>query len=418
MARTFVIGAGIIGATTALYLARAGEDVTLFDSQAEAGLETSFANAGLLSPNSCGPWSSPGTPAVLLKWLGREDVPLTLRPRAIPGLGLWGLQFVANCRAGKYQSSSEIMTRLAHRSFEEMESLLETHLVDAQIWRGGHLEVFRGEGASLKAEQAMKFLLGLGGSVEFLDAEGCLAREPSLEPIRQEIRAGLWLKDEAWGDARRFAAASGVAAAALGATFRRGCTIDRIEVSGGAARAVHTNGERLAADRIVICAGPYSAKLLRPFGVRLPIAPVKGYSMTLMKEEIGFLPELPVIDELEHIAVTPLGDRLRIGGTVEFDGFNTAIDPGRITNLKKAVKALYPQMKLPSNVNAWCGMRPMTSDGLPYIDATAVTGLFINTGHGACGWTLACGSAELMAGIVTGRTSPASSPFRLNRSVW
>lgn len=418
MVGTIVIGAGIIGTTTALYLARAGEEVTVLDSQPEAGRETSYANGGLLAANSTLPWSSPGTPGLLFKWLGREDVPLTLRARAIPGLGLWGLQFLANCRKSKYLRTSEALTRLGQKSLEEMNVLLEGNLVDAQIWRGGHLEIFRGPQAAMKAKQAMHFLRGLGGEIDYLDAAGCVALEPTLEPIRTEIGAGLLLKKDAWGDARQFSAASATGAARLGVSFRYGCTVDHLEVDSGKVRAVHADGQRLAAERVIICAGPHSVRLLKPLGIYLPISPVKGYSLTLMKEYIGFLPQVPILDEFERIAVTPLGDRLRVAGTVEFDGYNSAIQPGRIINMKNALKKLYPRLNLPHEINAWCGLRPMSADGLPFIDASDITGLYLNTGHGAVGWTLACGSADLIAGIVTGRITPGSSPFRWKRNIW
>ncbi|HVZ02077.1 MAG TPA: FAD-dependent oxidoreductase [Dongiaceae bacterium] len=418
MAGTIVIGAGIIGATTALYLARAGESVTVIDSRPEPGLETSYANGGLLAANSCLPWSSPGTPGLLLKWLGREDVPLTLRPRAIPGLGLWGLRFLANCRKGKYRRTSAALTRLAQESLVQMDAVLEAGLVDAEIWRGGHLEIFRGPEAARRAEDTKRFLEGLGAEVDRLDPAACLALEPSLEPIRGGIGAGLLLKNDAWGDARLFAAASAAGAARLGVRFKYGCAAGRLEVDRGKVCAVHADGQRLAADRVVVCAGPYANRLLGAIGLRLPISPVKGYSMTLRKEDIGFLPRLPVLDEFERITATPLGDRLRVAGTVEFDGFNPALRPGRVANLRNAFKRLYPGVTLPREINAWCGLRPMSADGLPFIDAAGIDGLYLNTGHGAVGWTLACGSADLITRIVTGKAPRGASPFRLNRRYW
>lgn len=418
MAGTIVVGAGIVGTTTALYLARAGEEVTVLDNRPAAGLETSYANGGLLAANSALPWSAPGTPGLLMKWLGREDVPLTLRPSAIPGLGLWGLRFLANCRKGKYRRTALALTRLGQASLEELNGLLDGNLVDAKIWTGGHLEIFRGPHAVEEAGRSKRFLEDMGAETELLDARGCVALEPTLEPVRSRIGAGLVLKKDAWGDARLFSAATADGAGRLGVDFRYDCRVDRIEAEGGRVRAVHANGQRLAADRVIVCAGPHSPGLVKPLGVSLPIAPVKGYSMTLMKEDIGFLPGMPVLDEFERMAVTPLGDRLRVAGTVEFDGFNGEIRPGRIANLTNALKRLYPDLTMPREINAWCGMRPMSADGLPFIDAAPVGGLFVNTGHGAVGWTLACGSARLIADIVTGREKAGSSPFRLGRSIW
>jgi D-amino-acid dehydrogenase len=418
MARTIVIGAGIIGTTTALYLARQGLEVTVVDSRPEAGLETSFANGGMLAANSTLPWSSPGTPQLLFKWLGKEEAPLLLRLRAIPGMGAWGLRFLANCREAKYRATSAALTRLGQKSLEEMTALLDQGIVKAEVWQGGFLDLFKGPGAKADAEAYARFLESMGAEVDRLDPAACVALEPSLAPVESTIGAGLLLKNDRWGDARRFTAATAEAASRAGVTFRYGVPVSRIELDRARVMAVHLGQERIAAERVVVCAGPFSARLVRTYGIDLPIAPVKGYSITLMKDDIGFLPNRPVADEFQHIVATPLGDRLRVAGTVEFDGYDRTIRPGRIENLKNGLKRLYPDLAMPQEVHPWCGLRPMAADGLPVIDATSIQGLFLNTGHGAVGWTLACGSADLIAGIVTGRTPANSSPFRLGRSYW
>ncbi|HEX2524783.1 MAG TPA: FAD-dependent oxidoreductase [Geminicoccus sp.] len=418
MAATIVVGAGIVGTTTALRLAREGLEVTVVERQLEAGLETSSANGGMLAVNSAVPWSSPGTPQLLFKWLGKEEAPLLLRRRAIPGMSRWGLRFLANCRHGKYRQTSAALTRLAQKSMEEMNGLLDQGLVKAEVWPGGFLDLFKGARARDDAEAYAIFLEELGAEVERLDAAGCVALEPSLAPVEPTIGAGLWLKKECWGDARQFSCAAADAAKRAGARFLHGRTIDRIEIDRAKVVAVHLGEERIAASHVVVCAGPFSTTLMKSCGIRLPVAPVKGYSITLRKQDIGFLPQRPIADEFEHIVATPLGDRLRVAGTVEFDGYDRTIRPSRIANLQKGLQRLYPDLVMPEQINAWCGLRPMSADGLPVIDATPIQGLYLNTGHGALGWTLACGSAELIAGIVTGRKSGDAVPFRLQRNLW
>ncbi|HWL71636.1 MAG TPA: FAD-dependent oxidoreductase [Geminicoccus sp.] len=418
MTATIVIGAGIIGTTTALYLARQGLEVTVIERRDAAGLETSFANGGMLAANCTLPWSSPGTPGHLLRWLGKEEAPLLLRPRAIPAMAGWGLRFLANCRAAKYRQTSATLTAFGQKSLAEMDALLAENVVQADIWRGGFLQLHKGPGAKAEAEAAARFLEGMGAEILRLDAAGCVALEPTLAPVADTIGAGLLLKKDAWGDAQRFAAAAEQAATRAGARFRFGDTVTRIELDRGKMAAVHVGAERIPAERVVICAGPWSAELTRTHGIRLPIAPVKGYSITLMKDDIGFLPRRPIVDDFEHVVATPLGDRLRVAGTVEFDNYDRTVRDGRITNLVNGLRKLYPDLKMPAEINAWCGLRPMAADGLPVIDATGIGGLYVNTGHGAIGWTLACSSAALITDIVTGQAAPGSSPFRLGRSVW
>lgn len=417
-AHVVVIGAGIVGTTTALALAEKGLRVTVVDSRPDAALETSFANGGLLAANSALPWSSPGTPMQLLKWLGREDAPLLLRPRAIAGLGWWGVQFLANCRESKYLRTAATLTKLGQQSLAAMDRLLGAKRVSASVQRGGFLELIRGDNAAQRADVFARMLEGMGAKVSRLDAAQCVALEPSLAPIEHSIGAALLLESDVWGDARAFSVAAATAAAREGVTFRWNTPVHGLDTHDGSVRGVRLQDERLEADSVVVCAGALSPSLLRPLGVRLPIAPVKGYSLTISADELGFLPRRPIVDDHEHVAITPLGDRLRVAGTVEFDGFDRTLRAGRVDNLKRAVSRLFPAVRMPANVNPWCGLRPMTVDGLPLISRTKVERLFVNTGHGALGWTLACGSAELVTAMVTGEPGADNTPFALQRSLW
>jgi D-amino-acid dehydrogenase len=418
MKHVVVIGAGIIGTTTALALVTAGFRVTVVDARREAGLETSFANGGLLAANSALPWSSPGTPTQLLQWLGREDAPLLLRTRAIPGLGLWGLQFLSNCRPRKYLATAATLTAFGQQSLIAMERLMADKPLGANIAHGGLIELIRGKDAARRAELFARMLERMGAKVARLDAAQTVALEPTLAPIARSIDTGLLLELDAWGDARAFSMAVAEAAAQAGVTFRWETPVSGIDHASGKATGVQLGQEHLAADAVVLCAGSMSRGFLAPLRIRLPIAPVKGYSLTLAKADIGFLPSRPIVDDQEHVGVTPLGDRLRVAGTVEFDGYDRTLRPGRVANLAKAVSRIFPEMTLPAELRPWCGLRPMVADGMPIIDRTDVGGLYVNTGHGALGWTLACGSADRITSIIKGESGANDSPFRLSRSFW
>jgi D-amino-acid dehydrogenase len=416
MPDVIVVGAGVVGSTTALYLAREGLSVTVIDSRAEAGLETSFANGGLVTPSTALPWCSPAVPGLLFKWIGRESAPLLLRPSAIPSLGLWGLKFLANCRPSKHAASSLQLTRFGRESLEETEGLLAQRTVDYTLSHGGLLELFRDEAGVATRDAYANFLEGLGVRTVRLDEQACVALEPHLAAIAPSIRGALHLPDDAWGDARKFTLAVEKAAREVGVEFAFGTEINRIDAPSGKVTGVETNAGRFKARTVVVCAGAFTKHLLKPLGISVPIAPVKGYSISIPRGEFGFLPGLPIVDDTARLGVTPLGDHLRVAGTVEFDGYNRTVRPRRVQNLVAALKSLFPDAAVPANLSPWCGFRPMSADGKPIIDRTPVEGLFINSGHGALGWTLACGSARLITNKVTGKPGLDGRAFALDRS--
>jgi len=418
MSQTIVIGAGIVGATTAYYLAKAGHEVMVLDAQAEAGLDTSFANGGLLAANSALPWSSPGTPLQLLKWIGREEAPLLLRPSAVPALTGWGPRFLSNCRPRKYLETASTLTRLGQYSLGLLDALVVDEPLTFDRGEGGFLEIFKGAEGAAGGERFASMLEANGAIIRRLTAAQCVELEPSLAPVGDSIALGLLLERDSWGDARAFSVAIADAARRLGVDIRYGVSVSSIEVAHGRVTGVRTNLGPLPAHRIVLCGASGSLPLLGALGIHLPIAPVKGYSLTLAREDIGFLPQRPIVDDYQHMGVTPLGDRLRVAGTVEFAGFDRTLRPGRVENLKNALLQLFPQMQMPEQVNAWCGLRPMSADGLPFIDRTPVDNLIVNTGHGALGWTLACGSAEIVSGLTKGEQPKEGLPFRMDRRIW
>lgn len=418
MSDTIIIGAGVVGTTTAFYLAREGLPTTVVDAASEAAQDTSFANGGLVTPSTAFPWSSPGALKLMLKYMGREDAPLLLRPTDIPKLGTWGLRFALNCRAPKYRRSARRLSDFAHHSLEELTGLLAQNQTGFELHHGGLLQIYRDDEGVANGKSYAAFLQGMGIECKLLDRAGVLDLEPSLNPIAETIRIGLHLPNDAWGDARMFSAAIDKAVRALGGDFLFGTRATNLRIEKGGVAGVETEKGFLPARRVVICAGPATRLLLGPLGIDVPIQPVKGYSITLRREDIGFLPNRPIVDDHNHLGVTPLGDRLRVAGTVEFAGHDRTVRPGRIANLTRALSNLFPEMRMPKEISPWAGLRPMTPDGLPIIDQTPISGLYVNSGHGALGWTLSCGSADLISRMVTGRPTDPDSPFRLNRSYW
>ena len=419
MSDTLIIGAGVVGTTTAYYLAREGLATTVLDSAGEAAVETSFANGGLVTPSTAFPWSSPGALKLLLKYMGREDAPLLLRPGDILKLGGWGVRFALNCRPAKYRHSAQVLSNFAHHSLEELSGLLAQQSVSYALSRGGLMQIYRDDAGVRNGTKYAAFLRSMGIACEELDTAAVLALEPSLVPIAASIRKGLLLPADAWGDARLFSQSIEKAGQALGVSFQYGVKVLGLMVEQGQVIGVRTEAGLVHAKRVVLCAGAATGQLLGQLGIDAPICPVKGYSITLRKADLGFLPLRPIVDDHAHMGVTPLGDRLRVAGTVEFAGDDKSIRPVRIANLTRALSNLFPEMTIPQDISPWAGLRPMTPDGLPIIDRTPVAGLYVNSGHGALGWSLSCGSADLIARMVTGRGDQAgNAPFRLNRRYW
>lgn len=418
MSRTIVVGAGVIGATAALYLARNGIPVTVVDGQAGPGLDTSYANGGLVTPSTAFPWSSPGSLRLLLRYMGREDAPLYLKPSDIVRLGSWGLRFALNCRPSRYSESSRIVSRFASESLTSLTELLKRSNGNYDLQRGGLLQVYRGPGAQASWDGYSAFLDRMGIRFDRLDPAGVVKREPTLSAISETIHGGLLLPDDAWGDAFRFTEMAASAGQDAGAEFLYNTAVTSLVVKNGRVNGIRTGTGEIAGSTIILCTGPRTKTLLAPLGIDLPLYPVKGYSITLRKEDIGFMPRQPIVDDHAHLGVTPLGDRLRVAGTVEFAGFDQSLQPRRIENLKRALLGLYPHLRLPDQISPWAGLRPMMPDGLPVIDSAGVEGLYLNCGHGALGWTLACGSAEKLVQLIVGNRRESDSPFRLNRRFW
>jgi len=401
--RVLVLGSGVVGVTSAWYLARAGHQVTVLDRQPAPGMETSFANAGQVSPGYSAPWAAPGIPMKALKWLMMRHRPLVLWPRLDHGLYRWLGQMLANCTEAAYTLNKTRMVRLAEYSRDCLRDLrAETGIVYDERSRGT-LQLFRTQKQLDGVSADTAVLDAFGVPYQVLDPAGCIAAEPALGLVRGKFVGGLRLPGDETGDAHLFTQRLAALAAAAGVTFRHGVTIHALRTEAGRVTGVATDRGEFAADRYVVAMGSYSPALLRPIGVSVPVYPVKGYSLTLPITEEGAAPVSTIMDETYKVAITRLGDRIRVGGTAELAGFSLRLRRPRRETLAHSVGDLFPRGGDITRASFWTGLRPMTPDGTPVVGGTRYANLFLNTGHGTLGWTMACGSGRLLADIVTGR---------------
>ena len=398
-----VLGAGVIGVTSAWYLARAGHEVTVIDRQPAAALETSFANAGEISPGYASPWAAPGIPLKALKWMFQEHAPLIVQPRPDWAKISWLARMLMNCTAEAYAVNKSRMVRLAEYSRDCLIDLRAETGISYDERSKGTLQLFRTEKQVAAAEKDIAVLKADGVAFEVLDTDACIAAEPGLAAARDKIAGGLRLPGDETGDCFKFTQSLADMARGLGVTFRYGVGIDRLEAEGDRITAVHTSEGRVTADAFVVALGSYSPMLVRAFGIRLPVYPVKGYSITVPIVDEARAPVSTVMDETHKIAITRLGDRIRVGGMAEIAGFDTSLKTKRQATLTHSVEDLFGGAGDQSRASFWAGLRPMTPDGTPIIGRSPIANLFLNTGHGTLGWTMAAGSGRVLADIVSGR---------------
>jgi len=400
--KVIVLGAGVIGVTSAYQLAKAGHEVTVVDRQEGPAQETSFANAGEVSFGYCSPWAAPGIPMKALKWLFMEHAPLILRPKLDRAMLAWMFQMLRNCTAERYAINKGRMLRLAAYSRTSLaEVRAETGIVYDERMQGT-LQLFRTQQQLDASAKDVKALAADGVPYKVLDRDGCILVEPALRHVREKIVGGLLTPKDETGDCFKFTNELAARAAALGVRFVYGTQIKGLDVESSRVRGVLTDRERMSADAVVVALGSYSPLLLKPLGIKLPVYPVKGYSLTIPITDASRAPESTVMDETYKIAITRLGDRVRVGGMAEISGYTNDLCRARRRTLEHSVRDLFPGGDL-SKASFWSGLRPMTPDGTPVIGATNIAGLFLNTGHGTLGWTMSCGSARLISDLVSGR---------------
>ena len=402
--KVIVLGAGVLGVTSAWYLAKAGHEVTVIDRQEGPALETSFANAGEISPGYSSPWAAPGIPVKALKWMFQRHAPLVLQPRLDWQRLSWMARMLANCTSAAYAINKSRMVRLAEYSRDCLGELRAETGIEYDQRMQGTLQLFRKAEQMDAAGKDIEVLRADGVPFEVLDRAGCIAVEPGLAGAAERIAGGLRLPGDETGDCFKFTNRLAEMAEAAGVTFRWGVSIRHLRAEGGRITAVDTDQGLFTADRYVLALGPHSPQLVRHLGIKLPIYPLKGYSLTIDIEDESRAPVSTVMDETYKVAITRLGDRIRVGGLAEIAGYDLTLNPRRRATLAKSVGDLFGGSGDPDKALFWTGLRPMTPDGTPIVGATPVPNLFLNTGHGTLGWTMSAGSGRLVADLISGRT--------------
>lgn len=398
-----VLGAGVVGATAAYYLARAGHEVTVLDRQPAAGMETSFANAGQVSPGYSAPWAGPGVPLKAVKWLLMTHRPLVIRPMLDPFMWRWMILMLRNCTEAAYHVNKARMVRLAEYSRDSLRSLRGEIAISYDDRQLGTLQLFRTQKQIDHVPEDTRVLDEGGVPYAVLDRAGCVAAEPALALTAEKFLGGLRLPGDETGDAHQFTQRLAAAAERLGVVFHYGVAISHLTVAGDRLTGVVADGVTHVADSYVMALGSHSRGLLSPLGIDVPVYPVKGYSITIPIEDAGSAPNSTVMDETYKVAITRLGDRIRVGGTAELAGFSAVLSEPRRATLEYSVSDLFPRGGDVRKASFWTGLRPMTPDGTPLIGATRYRNLFLDTGHGTLGWTMACGSGRVLADLVSGR---------------
>lgn len=401
--KVLVLGSGVIGVTSAWYLSEAGHEVTVVDRQPEPGMETSFANGGQISWSSATPWAAPGIPLTALKWLFKPHSPLVLRPRLDPAMWRWLFRMLRNCTRERFERNRERLLRLARYSHESLVELRGRTGIQYDQGARGMLMLLRDRQSFAESGRNSELLERLNIPFEILDRTGCLAQEPALERARGKIAGGMYFPSDESGDCRKFTVELARRAREKGVRFVPSTAIERLIASGDRIEGVKTSQETLTADTYVVACGSYTPLLLRPLGVRLPVYPVKGYSMTIPLNDAAPAPRGTLTDEAYKVVITRLGERLRVAGTAELAGYDLRLRPFRFVTLEHVVRDLFPGVIDGARVEYWCGLRPMTPDNPPVLGPTRYRNLVVNAGHGALGWTLACGSAKALAFLVSGR---------------
>ena len=403
--RVIVLGSGVVGVTTAYYLAKAGHAVTVIDRQPGPALETSFANAGQISPGYASPWAAPGIPLKAAKWLFQRHAPLAIRPDGSLFQLAWMWQMYRNCSADRYAVNKERMVRLAEYSRDCMRALRQETGIGYEGRQQGTLQLFRTQAQFDAAGKDIEVLRQAGVAYELLTSAQLAQAEPALAHVREKLVGGLRLPNDETGDCQMFTTKLAEMARALGVQFEYGVSIQRLVEAGGQVSGVVTDKGTFSADRYVLALGSYSRLLLQRW-FPLPVYPLKGYSITVPITDASRAPVSTILDETYKIAVTRFDDRIRVGGMAEIAGYSKELNPRRRETLELVVNDLFPGGGDTSQASFWTGLRPMTPDSTPVVGATPLGNLFVNTGHGTLGWTMACGSASVIADLVGGK-SPA-----------
>lgn len=400
--RVMILGSGVIGVTAAYYLNQAGHDVEVVDRQAGPALETSFANAGEISPGYASPWAGPGVPVKAVKWLLMNFGPLVIRPKFDPAMVTWCLQMLRNCTEARYAVNKKRMVPIAEYSRDCLKQLRADIGIEYDHREKGTLQLFRTQAQVDHTGGDIDVLKQFGVPYEVLDQDGCIGAEPALAGVREKFKGGLRLPGDETGDCKMFTERLAKIAERNGVKFRYKTSIKGIATEAGRIAGVDTGDGVLKADAYVAALGSYTPIIMQPLGITVPVYPIKGYSITVPITDATGAPESTVMDETYKVAITRLGDRIRVGGTAEISGYDLTLREARRATLEHSVGDLFPRGGDVKKATFWCGLRPMTPDGPPIIGKTKYENLYLSTGHGTLGWTMACGSGRVLADTMSG----------------
>ncbi|MGH8353952.1 MAG: D-amino acid dehydrogenase [Pseudomonas sp.] len=407
--RVLVLGSGVIGTASAYYLARAGFEVVVVDRQSASAMETSYANAGQVSPGYASPWAAPGVPLKAIKWLLQQHAPLAIKATANLDQYLWMAQMLRNCTAARYAVNKERMVRLSEYSRDCLDELRAETGITYEGRTLGTTQLFRTQAQVDNAAKDIAVLERSGVPYELLDRAGIARVEPALAKVTDKLAGALRLPNDQTGDCQLFTTRLVEMAKQLGVEFRFGQSIERLDFAGDRVNGVWIDGKLETADHYVLALGSYAPHLLKPLGIRAPVYPLKGYSLTVPITDPAMAPTSTVLDETYKVAITRFDNRIRVGGMAEIAGFDLSLNPRRRATLEMITADLYPQGGDLSQATFWTGLRPATPDGTPIVGATGLRNLFLNTGHGTLGWTMACGSGRFLADLMAKRRPQISA---------
>lgn len=400
--KVLVLGSGITGVTSAWYLAEQGHEVVVIDRQPDAAEETSFGNAGQLSFGMSSPWAAPGIPLKAIKWMFQSHAPFKVRPSLNPAQWQFMLSMLANCNEKSYNINKSRMVRVSEYSRHCINALQDQLALPFEQRKQGLLQVFRTQKQIDDAAKDIKVLKAFDVPHAMLNVADCIAREPALARVKDKLVGGLHFPEDQTGDCNIFTKSLRQKCEEKGVVFKFNTDIKALLNEGDTITGVDTSNGIETGDQVLVCMGSYSPFLLNPLGMRLPVYPIKGYSLTIDVKEDADAPQSTVMDETYKVAITRFDKRIRAAGTAELADFNDDMPKARLATIADSVTSLFPEGGDMSSVEYWTGFRPATPDGTPIIGATPYKNLWLNTGHGTLGWTMGAGSGKLIADLISG----------------
>ncbi|WP_028303340.1 D-amino acid dehydrogenase [Oceanospirillum maris] len=408
-----ILGSGVVGVTTAYYLAKQGHEVTVVDRQSSPAMETSHANAGQVSFGYSTPWAAPGIPYKAMKWLTQTHAPLKMSATLEPFQYAWMTQMLANCTESRYAVNKSRMVRVSEYSRLAIDALREETGIRYEDRQQGLTQLFRTEKQVEAVQQDIKVLREFGVDFQELDMAGAIQYEPALDRVKEKFVGALRMVGDQTGDCFAFTNKLTDLCKEMGVKFIFDTDIHGLEDNAGQITGVKTSIGLLKADHYVVAMGSFSRHLMKHVGIDLPVYPVKGYSLTLPITNYDAAPVSTIMDETYKVAITRFDDRIRVAGTAELSGYNLDLPEKRRATIAMVVSDVFPDGGDVEKAEFWTGLRPMTPDGTPIIGKTKFSNLSLNTGHGTLGWTMSCGSSRLLADLISGNT-PEIDPTDLD----